>query len=301
MSKLPTGPFHGQDREECNGCSCGRPQLWWGGQKGSSHLYDIDGNKVKIRACIMDSEMPYFLIWSLYIQRLVHHEVYGISRLVLSLGLFIKSLAVPFLIIIFMKFFIYLSTFIFITSDNYKIYFGTALRANVGGRIGNRVSPAESAFSASFGSGSSRLPGRGLVSEPCIGMVSGPIRYGTRYSATRHLLLRCIYYAVGFALSAFHYCTSDPFGPQVSPRYVQTQPAGSGIESVQLSQLVSDRDRVVYLGVARSASHYSSSVAFLWYNIQASWIASEIHREMSSLIAVVKSHLFLALVHSLSI
>ena len=42
---------------------------------------------------------------------------------------------------------------------------GPALRANVGGRIGNRVSPAESVFSACIGSGSSSLPGRGLVSE----------------------------------------------------------------------------------------------------------------------------------------
>ena len=43
---------------------------------------------------------------------------------------------------------------------------GPALRANVGGWIGNRVSPAESAFSASIGSGLSSLPGCGLVSEP---------------------------------------------------------------------------------------------------------------------------------------
>ena len=35
----------------------------------------------------------------------------------------------------------------------------------------------------------------------------------------------------------------------------QTWPTGSGIESVQLSQLASDRDRVFYLGVAWSASH----------------------------------------------
>ena len=36
-------------------------------------------------------------------------------------------------------------------------------------------------------------------------------------------------------------------------------------------------------------------------NIQSSWIASETHREMSSLLVVVKSHLFPALVHILSI
>ena len=41
--------------------------------------YDIVGNKVIIRACIMHSEMPYFLIWSLCIKRLVHHAVYCIS------------------------------------------------------------------------------------------------------------------------------------------------------------------------------------------------------------------------------
>ena len=35
--------------------------------------------------------------------------------------------------------------------------------SNVAGRIGNRVSPAESAC---IGSGSSILPGRGLVSKP---------------------------------------------------------------------------------------------------------------------------------------
>ena len=35
------------------------------------------------------------------------------------------------------------------------------LRANVGGQIGNRVSQAESAFSACIGSGLSNLPGRG--------------------------------------------------------------------------------------------------------------------------------------------
>ena len=38
---------------------------------------DIVGNKVIIyRTCIMDSEMPSFLVWSLCIKRLVHHEVY---------------------------------------------------------------------------------------------------------------------------------------------------------------------------------------------------------------------------------
>ena len=36
-------------------------------------------------------------------------------------------------------------------------------------------------------------------------------------------------------------------------------------------------------------------------NIQSSWNASETHCEMSSLLVVVKSHLFLALVHNLSI
>ena len=36
-------------------------------------------------------------------------------------------------------------------------------------------------------------------------------------------------------------------------------------------------------------------------NIQSSWNASEIRREMSRLLVVVRSHLFLALVHSLSI
>ena len=35
--------------------------------------------------------------------------------------------------------------------------------------------------------------------------------------------------------------------------------------------------------------------------IQSSWNASETHREMSSLLVVVRSHLFLALVHSLFI
>ena len=47
------------------------------------------------------------------------------------------------------------------------------------------------------------------------------------------------------------------FGPRVAPRYAQTYPARSGIESVQLSQhfqLASDRDRVVYMGVSRSAT-----------------------------------------------
>ena len=43
---------------------------------------------------------------------------------------------------------------------------GPALRANVGGRIGNRVCPAESVFSAGIGSGLSSLPGCDLVSEP---------------------------------------------------------------------------------------------------------------------------------------
>ena len=37
---------------------------------------------------------------------------------------------------------------------------GSALRTNVAGRIENRVSPAESAFSACIGSGSSSLPGQ---------------------------------------------------------------------------------------------------------------------------------------------
>ena len=45
---------------------------------------------------------------------------------------------------------------------------GPALRANVGGPIGNRVSPAESTFLASIGSGSSSLPGRGLLSKPML-------------------------------------------------------------------------------------------------------------------------------------
>ena len=34
------------------------------------------GNKDIIRACIVDSEMLYFLMWSLCIKLLVHHEVY---------------------------------------------------------------------------------------------------------------------------------------------------------------------------------------------------------------------------------
>ena len=33
---------------------------------------------VIIRACIMDSEMPYFLVWSLCIKRMEHHAVYCI-------------------------------------------------------------------------------------------------------------------------------------------------------------------------------------------------------------------------------
>ena len=53
--------------------------------------YDIVGNKVKIRAGIMDSEISYFLVWSLCIKHLMHHVVYYII-LVLSLVLFMKSL-----------------------------------------------------------------------------------------------------------------------------------------------------------------------------------------------------------------
>ena len=53
--------------------------------------YDIVGNKVIIRACIMDSEVPYFLVWSLCIKRLVNHAVCCII-LFLSLVLFMKSL-----------------------------------------------------------------------------------------------------------------------------------------------------------------------------------------------------------------
>ena len=40
--------------------------------------YDIVGNKPVIKACIMDSEIPYFLISSLCIKCLVHQEVYCI-------------------------------------------------------------------------------------------------------------------------------------------------------------------------------------------------------------------------------
>ena len=52
---------------------------------------DIVGNKVIIyRACIMDSELPSFLIWSLCIKCLVHHEVYSVSWS--CLVLFMQSL-----------------------------------------------------------------------------------------------------------------------------------------------------------------------------------------------------------------
>ena len=68
-------------------------------------------------------------------------------------------------------------------SDRKSLPGGPALRvrANVGGRIGNRVSPAESAFLASIGSGSDSVPGRGLLSEPmrCILLVTELI-YSTR-------------------------------------------------------------------------------------------------------------------------
>ena len=46
----------------------------------------------------MDSEMPYFLVWSLCIKCLVHNAVCCII-LVLSLVLFMQSLYIPFLII----------------------------------------------------------------------------------------------------------------------------------------------------------------------------------------------------------
>ena len=52
---------------------------------------DIVCNKVIMRACIMDSEMPYFLVWPLCIKCLVHLAVYCII-LVLSLVLFMQSL-----------------------------------------------------------------------------------------------------------------------------------------------------------------------------------------------------------------
>ena len=53
----------------------------------------------------MDSEMPYFLVWSLCIKRLVHRAVYCII-LVLSLVLFMQSLYS-----LSTKFFIYLLVF----------------------------------------------------------------------------------------------------------------------------------------------------------------------------------------------
>ena len=58
---------------------------------------DIVGNNFIIRAYIMDSEMPYFFIWSLCIQHLVHHAVYCIIIVVLFLVFFLQSLYIPFL------------------------------------------------------------------------------------------------------------------------------------------------------------------------------------------------------------
>ena len=67
----------------------------------------------------MDSEMPYFLIWSLCIKRLVHHEVYCIfwscllSFLCISYVHTYVYIYIPFLLY---EFFIYLSTIIFFTA-----------------------------------------------------------------------------------------------------------------------------------------------------------------------------------------
>ena len=52
--------------------------------------------KVIIRAYIMDSEMPYFLAWSLCIKRLVHHAVYCI--IVVSSCRFRAIPIIPFLL-----------------------------------------------------------------------------------------------------------------------------------------------------------------------------------------------------------
>ena len=61
-----------------------------------SPYYNFVANYVIIRACIMDSEMPYFLVWSLCIKRLVHLAVHCI---ILSYLLsFLCNPYIPFLI-----------------------------------------------------------------------------------------------------------------------------------------------------------------------------------------------------------
>ena len=65
--------------------------------KNTSPYYDFVANYVVIIiGLIMDSEMPYFLVWSLCIKRLVHHAVCCII-LVLSLVLLCNPY-IPFLI-----------------------------------------------------------------------------------------------------------------------------------------------------------------------------------------------------------
>ena len=84
---------------------------------------DIVGNKVIIRACIMDSEMPYFFVWSLCIKRLVHHAVYCII-LVLSLVLFMQSLYIPFIIYdIYLYIYIYLIVRLLFSTSHFISYF----------------------------------------------------------------------------------------------------------------------------------------------------------------------------------
>ena len=57
----------------------------------------------------MDSELPSFLVWSLCIKCLVHHEVYSVSWSCL-----LSFLCNPIYPFKFLKFFIYLSPFIFL-------------------------------------------------------------------------------------------------------------------------------------------------------------------------------------------
>ena len=57
-------------------------------------------NYVIIRACIMDLEMPYFLIWSLRVKRLVHHAVHYINHTCLVSPFY----EIPIILFLIMKF-----------------------------------------------------------------------------------------------------------------------------------------------------------------------------------------------------
>ena len=81
--------------------------------------YYFVANKVIRRACIIviDSEMPYFLIWSLCLKNLVHHAVHCIS-----LSCLFSVLCTPYIPFLIYEIFHLLVSFHFFTAFSSESY-----------------------------------------------------------------------------------------------------------------------------------------------------------------------------------